>query len=58
MTKHEAMLYIRDKLKTADFETLRRIICGINGPRCSNDCPLKDKNSVNCECLDIEEDKE
>lgn len=57
MTKHEAMLYIRDKLKIADFETLRRIICGINGPRCSNNCPLK-QNSLNCECEEIMEDKE
>lgn len=57
MTKHDAILYIRDKLKNADSETLRRIICGINGPLCSNECPLR-QNCSNCECEKITEDEE
>ena len=55
MNEHEAMLYIRDKLKTATPEMLQRIICGINGPLCSTDCPLRDKSSPSCECKKIVE---
>lgn len=55
ITEHEAMMYIRDKLKTATPEVLQKIICGINSPLCSNDCPLRDKSSASCECKKIVE---
>lgn len=48
MNEDEALLYIRSHLKKADEEMLKRIICSINGPRCSANCPLRDKSSSEC----------
>lgn len=49
MNEDEALLYIRSYLKKADGEMLKRIICSINGPRCSSECPLRKQNSYECE---------
>ena len=35
-------------IKQATAEQLRNLICAMYSPRCSNDCPLRDK--VSCEC--------
>ena len=48
MNEDEALLYIRSYLKKADEEMLRKIICAINGPRCSDKCPLRNKNNYEC----------
>ena len=55
MKEDEALLYVRSHLKKADEEMLRRIICAINGPRCSNECPLRKQNSCECERIICEE---
>lgn len=50
MTKQEAITIIHKFIKRATAEQLRDLICAMY-PRCSNDCPLRDK--VSCECKKI-----
>lgn len=48
MTEKEAKKFIQDKLKSADEDMLRRIICGITGTFCNSNCPLKQDKSYEC----------
>lgn len=58
MTDIEAKKFINDFLKTATSEQIRNVICGCFSPRCSSDCPLKNKNSYECMNVVITEKSE
>ena len=51
MTKQEAITIIHKFIKQATAEQLRDLICAMYSPRCSNNCPLRDK--ISCECKKI-----
>lgn len=51
MTRNEAIRFLHEQIKNADAEKLRQIICGCFSLLCSNDCPLRQSNSCNCEAI-------
>ena len=57
MTRNEAISYLHKVIKTANEDKLRDLICATFSPRCSNDCPLRDKNSCECKKIILEKIK-
>lgn len=56
MTKQEAITIIHKFIKQATAEQLRDLICAMY-PRCSNECPLRQLSSCECEKITEEVDK-
>lgn len=57
MTKSEAVSYLHKFIKKADAEQLRNLICSTFSPRCSSECPLRNKISCECKKIDMEKSK-
>lgn len=56
MNRKEVISYIHNFVKTATVEQLRNLVCSTFSPTCSNDCPLRSKDSYECKpIIDIEE---
>lgn len=57
MTRQEAISYLHKVIKTANEDKLRDLICATFSPLCSNECPLRDKNSCECKKIILEKIK-
>lgn len=51
VTKSDVIKYLHRFIKQANEEQLRDLVCSTFSPRCSFDCPLRNKE--NCECNKI-----
>lgn len=51
MDKKEAISFIHKFIKQADVEQIRNLICAIY-PRCSDDCPLRNKHKIECDKIE------
>lgn len=58
MTKSEAISYLHKFIKKANEEQLKNLICSTFSPRCSDECPLRNKFYSECKKIDMEEQKE
>lgn len=54
MTRSEVIKFLHNQIKIADSEKLKSMVCSCFSPLCSKDCPLKNKNSCECNKIDME----
>ena len=57
MKRTDVISYLHKFIKKANEEQLRSLICSTYGPRCSSECPLRNKISSECKKIDMEESK-
>ena len=48
MNKGEAISFLHKFIKQADVDQIRNLICAMY-PRCSDDCPLRNKTKLECD---------